>query len=109
MEANSDVEVLEIPAKSKHDNKQYRLIRLANEMKVMLVHDDRVHEDKSNDYWPSCALTVAVGSLSDPGDLPGLARYVGNAYRSRSSIDFYQMQFNVINHSHFSSNDLSQR
>lgn len=67
---NSVVEIMDFPAKSENDAKQYRTIRLANGMKVMLVHDDKVHENESYAYWPSCGLTVDVGSLSDPSDLP---------------------------------------
>lgn len=77
----SEVEILKCFNKPKHDKKQYRVIRLANGMKVMLVHDDKVHEDECFDYWPSCGLTVAVGTLSDPNDLPGLAKLVGNVHR----------------------------
>lgn len=85
MATNSGVGVLELPVKSKYDKKECRFIRLANEMKVMLVHDDRVHEDKYHHYWPSCGLAVGVGSLSDPSDLPGLAKYVGKVYIGHSS------------------------
>lgn len=76
---NSPIEILDCPVKTREDNKQYRVIRLANGMKVMLVHDDEVHEDEHRNVWPSCALTVAVGSLSDPIDSHGLAQYLGNA------------------------------
>lgn len=77
---NNGVEILEIPEKLKNDKKQYRSIRLANEMKVMLVHDDKVHDDENCCYWPACALTIGVGSFSDPIDAPGLSQYLGNFY-----------------------------
>lgn len=77
--SNGIFEVMEFPDNLKYDKTQYRIIRLANEMKVMLVHDDRVHENENEDpsHWPACALSVAVGSSSDPSDLQGLAIFLG--------------------------------
>lgn len=72
-----DFEVLEFPELSKDDKKQFRVIRLANGMKVILVHDDEVGGNECRKYRPSCALCVAVGSLSDPSDLLGLAQCLG--------------------------------
>lgn len=89
---NSAVEIMEYAEKSICERKQYRIIRLANDMKVMLVHDDQVHEDDYEVYWPICCLAISVGSLSDPDDLPGLARYVGNvncAYKHTISFCFF--------------------
>lgn len=76
---NCIFEVMEFPDKLKYDKAQYRIIRLANETKVMLVHDDRVHEneDENHSRWPACALSVGVGSSSDPSDLQGLAIFLG--------------------------------
>lgn len=65
-------EVLEFPELYKTGCKRFRVNRLANGMKVILVRDD-----VRDNYWPSIALSVAVGSLSDPSDLPGLAQCVG--------------------------------
>lgn len=67
------LEILEFPELYRNDKKQFRIIRLVNGMKVILVHDD-----ERDDYLPSAALSVAVGSLSDPSDLHGLARCLGN-------------------------------
>lgn len=77
---DSTFEVIEYFKKSQNDRKQYRSIRLANGMKVMLIQDDSVQESVFHHEWPACALTVSVGSLSDPDDLPGLAKYVGKLY-----------------------------
>lgn len=74
---NNEVEAMELSEESERNKRQYRIIRLPNEMKVMLVHDDRVNEDEKHRFWPSCALTISVGSLSDPSDFPGLAKIVG--------------------------------
>lgn len=100
---NSVVEIIEFPEKSENDAKEYRTIRLANGMKVMLVHDDKVHEDECGNYWPSCGLTVAVGSFSDPSDLPGLAKYVGKVSPGLSLIGFQYFRFIVFVYFQFSS------
>ncbi|KAJ8100603.1 Metalloenzyme, LuxS/M16 peptidase-like protein [Lipomyces tetrasporus] len=50
------------------DNRSYRVIRLANELEALLIHDPDT--DKS-----SAALDVRVGSFSDPKDLQGLAHF----------------------------------
>lgn len=86
---NSAVEIMELPEKSNFSKKQYRIIRLANGMKVMLVHDDQVREDEYEVYWPTCSLAISVGSLSDPIDLPGLARYAGNGHLAKHAIIFF--------------------
>ncbi|CAG8555128.1 27983_t:CDS:10, partial [Dentiscutata erythropus] len=53
--------VLAIPIeKSNNDNRDYRLIRLNNELEALLVHDPTT--DKS-----SASMDVHVGNLSDPG------------------------------------------
>lgn len=74
---NSVIVLKEFDKKSNFDKKRYRIIRLANGMKAMLVHDGEVHADDDDDFWPSFSLAIDVGSSSDPSDLPGLAKYVG--------------------------------
>lgn len=48
------------------DDRSYRVIKLANELEVLLVHDPET--DKA-----SAAMDVNVGNFSDPEDMPGLA------------------------------------
>jgi nardilysin len=56
--------------KSPSDPKSYRLVTdLSNSMQVLLVQD--VSSKKT-----ACALSVGVGSLSDPVDLPGCAHFL---------------------------------
>lgn len=50
------------------DERDYRIIRLANELEVLLVHD--AETDKA-----SAALDVHVGHLSDPREVAGLAHF----------------------------------
>ncbi|CAG8728396.1 1021_t:CDS:2, partial [Acaulospora morrowiae] len=54
--------------KSENDKRSYRLIRLANELEALLVHDSET--DKS-----CAALDIHVGHLSDPNNLQGLAHF----------------------------------
>ncbi|KAH6918433.1 insulin-degrading enzyme [Coprinopsis sp. MPI-PUGE-AT-0042] len=53
---------------SEQDERQYRLIRLDNGLQAILIHDDKA--DKA-----AASLDVAVGHLSDPDDMPGLAHF----------------------------------
>ncbi|KAF9923801.1 Insulinase (Peptidase M16) [Linnemannia zychae] len=54
---------------SPNDKRNYRLIRLNNDLEALLIHDDQA--DKS-----AAALNVHVGHLSDPDNLQGLAHYL---------------------------------
>ncbi|KIJ69177.1 hypothetical protein HYDPIDRAFT_105764 [Hydnomerulius pinastri MD-312] len=54
--------------KSQVDERDYRVIRLENGLTAMLVHDPNVEN-------AAASLDVAVGHLSDPDDMPGLAHF----------------------------------
>lgn len=47
------------------DDRSYRVVKLSNQMEVLLVHD--AETDKA-----SAALDVNVGNFSDPADMPGM-------------------------------------
>jgi insulysin len=51
------------------DDRSYRVIRLPNQLEVLLVHD--ADTDKA-----SAAMDVNVGNFSDPEDLSGVAHAV---------------------------------
>lgn len=51
------------------DDREYRVIELANKMEVLLAHDPKA--DKA-----SAAMDVDVGNFSDEGDMPGMAHAV---------------------------------
>lgn len=51
------------------DDRDYRVIRLGNELEALLVHDPET--DKA-----SAALDVNVGNFSDESDIPGMAHAV---------------------------------
>lgn len=54
--------------KSQQDNRNYRGLKLSNGLKVLLISDPTT--DKS-----AAALSVEVGHLSDPDEIPGLAHF----------------------------------
>ncbi|KAH7889516.1 Metalloenzyme, LuxS/M16 peptidase-like protein [Phlebopus sp. FC_14] len=54
--------------KSQVDEREYRVIRLQNGLNAMLVHDPKTEN-------AAASLDVAVGHLSDPDDMPGLAHF----------------------------------
>ena len=54
--------------KSEEDKRLYRGLLLENGMKVLLISDDKT--DKS-----AASIDVAVGQMSDPDELPGLAHF----------------------------------
>lgn len=54
--------------KSQQDNREYRGLQLENGMKVVLVSDP-------NTDISAAALSVQVGHMSDPDNLPGLAHF----------------------------------
>lgn len=54
--------------KSQQDNRNYRGLELENGLKVLLISDPTT--DKS-----AAALSVEVGHLSDPDEIPGLAHF----------------------------------
>lgn len=74
----STVEELEAPAKSENDKKSYRVIRLENGLKALLISapvDDGNATDSNKKA--ACALCVDVGYFSDPFDVQGLAHFLG--------------------------------
>lgn len=54
--------------KSQQDNRDYRGLQLSNGLKVLLISDPAT--DKA-----AAAMTVDVGHMSDPDELPGLAHF----------------------------------
>lgn len=51
------------------DDRSYRVIRLANKLEALLVHDPNT--DKA-----SASVNVNVGNFSDDDDMPGMAHAV---------------------------------
>lgn len=57
------------------DDRAYRVIRLPNQLEVLLVHDEDT--DKA-----SAAMDVNVGNFSDPAEFPGMAHAVSDELQS---------------------------
>uniref|UniRef100_A0A182NQ16 Insulin-degrading enzyme n=1 Tax=Anopheles dirus TaxID=7168 RepID=A0A182NQ16_9DIPT len=64
--ANMPFERINAITKSIQDNRDYRGLKLSNGMKVILISDPTTDHS-------AAALSVAVGHLSDPLEIPGLA------------------------------------
>jgi len=60
------------------DDRTYRVVRLPNQLEVLLVHDPQA--DKA-----SAAMDVGVGSFSDEDDMPGMAHAVEHVRTKRES------------------------
>lgn len=65
------------------DDRDYRVIRLDNELEALLVHDPET--DKA-----SAALDVNVGNFSDESGIPGMAHAVEHV--SHALLDSHQSQ-----------------
>lgn len=88
-----EVEILDAPDKSPFDKNQYRLIRLPNGIKSLLIspYDGTVSStektttsattpadvETADEYYSACALVVDVGSNSDPQDVQGMSHFLG--------------------------------
>lgn len=68
-EATSVVLLTDHLEKPSLDNRDYRVVRLDNELEALLVHDPET--DKA-----SAALDVNVGNFSDEDGMPGMAHAV---------------------------------
>lgn len=86
----SDVERLDSPEKSENDRNQYRAIKLKNGLIAVLISNDEKDENENDTdefnvkKTAVCALSVGVGTFSDPRKIQGLAHLVGkssNFYR----------------------------
>lgn len=71
----SQVQVLESPIKSEGDKKEYRLIRLSNGLKALLVKK-QMESSVDSEELAAAALTVRVGSFDDPPNAMGLAHFL---------------------------------
>ena len=81
--------------KSKSDDREYRLITLANKMDIMLVSDPETEQfgisiikqtlqtnsntslhDTSIFQSAACSVAVRIGHFADPDEIPGLAHFL---------------------------------
>jgi len=68
--SSSSITQLPTPVKGRSDWREYRAIRLANGMEVLLVQDQKLQTHTA------CSVTVNVGASSDPRSMSGLAHFV---------------------------------
>lgn len=67
----NDVKILEEPSKSPCDKKTYRLIKLSNGLKALLVKNGEMNNNSA-----AVALVVNVGSFDDPIEIQGLSHFL---------------------------------
>lgn len=77
MVVSNEFEVLQNPKKSPSDRKNYRLVKLSNGLKVLLVKNPEVNpEDGDRNSSAAVALCVDVGSFDDPPEVQGLSHFL---------------------------------
>lgn len=72
--AMSEVLTLSPPIKSASDKKDYRLIKLPNGLKALLIR--KVEESSDSEPLAAANLTVGVGSFDEPRSVGGLAHFL---------------------------------
>lgn len=72
------VQVLEAPVKSDGDKKEYRVIKLPNGLKALLIRkvEENSSDDADQEILAAANLTVGVGSFDDPPNVGGLAHFL---------------------------------
>eukprot|EP00638_Chattonella_subsalsa_P002642 CAMPEP_0117770336 /NCGR_PEP_ID=MMETSP0947-20121206/23696_1 /TAXON_ID=44440 /ORGANISM="Chattonella subsalsa, Strain CCMP2191" /LENGTH=94 /DNA_ID=CAMNT_0005595261 /DNA_START=170 /DNA_END=450 /DNA_ORIENTATION=+ len=53
---------------SPQDDRQYRILKLSNGLRVLIIHDKKAKK-------AAASMAVGVGASSDPDNLPGLAHF----------------------------------
>lgn len=86
-----ETEILPTPTQSPSDRKKYRLIKLQNGLKALLVkHPDVEKNDKTattmKDKTSAVALCVDVGSFDDPSEVQGLSHFLEHMVRINLSV-----------------------
>jgi secreted Zn-dependent insulinase-like peptidase len=76
MIVTNELEIFEEPLKSPSDRKQYRLLKLPNGLKVLLVKNAEIKENNLRDNLAAVALVVDVGSFDDPREVQGLSHFL---------------------------------
>jgi len=71
------------------DDRAYRVVRLANQLEVLLVHDPET--DKA-----SAAMDVNVGAFSDEEDMPGMAHAVEHVRGREKPVISYLLERRLL-------------
>lgn len=86
--ACDDFQVLKSPIRSLSDRKDYKLLKLENGLKVLIIKQDKVlnydgdvtRKCKSN--LAAVALCVGVGCFNDPPNIQGLSHFAEHMVNS---------------------------
>lgn len=70
------VKVLRRPTKSEGDPKEYRLIKLPNGLKALLIHLPEHSPGARNDVLAAACLTIGLASFDEPLHIGGLAHFL---------------------------------
>lgn len=83
MVVSSEIDILDCPLKSPNDKKDYRLIKLSNGLKILLIRNaELISEGGSNrNNSAAVALCVDVGSFDDPFEIQGLSHFLEHMVR----------------------------
>lgn len=78
---NQEFVVLKSPEKCENDRNKYKLLKLTNGLKVLLVKKPKVERKIDDeiiigDNSTSVALCVDVGSFEDPTEVQGLSHFL---------------------------------
>lgn len=76
MEEVHEVEILPPPIQSEGDKKEYRLIKLSNGLKALLIKKNFDEQSSEHEENAAAALEVRVGSFDDPPQAQGLAHFL---------------------------------
>lgn len=81
MSSDENFRVLKNPVRSLSDRKEYKLMRLKNGLKVLIVKQDKMSDDgdekkKSKSSLAAVALCVGVGCFSDPQEVQGMSHFL---------------------------------
>lgn len=71
-----NVELLTEPRKAPCDRKLYRLLKLSNGMKILLIKNAELRDNSAG-----VALAINVGSFDDPKDIQGLSHFTEHMVR----------------------------
>jgi insulysin len=80
MKITKDVHALKVPKKSLSDKKEYKLLKLLNGLKVLLVKQqsdkDSEVDTKLKQNLAAVALCVGTGCFQDPAEVQGLSHFL---------------------------------
>lgn len=86
-----ETEILPTPTQSPSDRKKYRLLKLQNGLKVLLVKHPEVEKTEKSatamkDKTSALALCVDVGSFDDPFEVQGLSHFLEHMVRQNKFV-----------------------